>query len=76
MDSVFESHRTRIVPVDQEVARVWARICADAQKTGKPPAAVDSLIAASALSRGLTLVTRNVEDFKRLPLGLTAGSAG
>jgi hypothetical protein len=60
---LFITHASRLVPVDGEVVRVWARICAAADKAGKPPKAMDSLIAASALTRGLTLVTRNTADF-------------
>ena len=70
VESLFDTHRDRLVPVDAEVVRVWAEICAEAEASGKTPPAMDSLIAAQALSRGLTLVTRNIEDFRFLRVNL------
>ena len=66
VESLFETHRDCLVPVDAEVVRVWSEICAQAEASGKMPSAMDSLIAAQAISRGLTLVTRNTEDFRSL----------
>ncbi len=48
----------RILPVSQEVALEWGRLSA-----GDPPPVVDGLLAATALVHGLTVVTRNVDDF-------------
>ena len=50
----------RILPIDTHIADFWGRLCATA---GRPLPAIDSLLAATALMRGLTLVTRNVNDF-------------
>lgn len=50
----------RILAVDLGVADRWGRLLA---QTTRPLPAVDSLLAATALSHGLTLVTRNVRDF-------------
>lgn len=50
----------RILPIDQEVADRWGRLLAAA---GRPLPAIDSLLAATALTQGLALVTRNVDDF-------------
>jgi hypothetical protein len=49
----------RIVPIDAAVAEEWGRLNATA-----PRNTVDSLIAASARVRGLTVVTRNTGDFE------------
>lgn len=49
----------RIVPIDATVAGEWGRLNATA-----PRNTVDSLIAASARVRGLTVVTRNTADFE------------
>lgn len=49
----------RIVPIDAAVAEEWGRLNAVAQRN-----TVDSLIAASARVRGLTVVTRNTGDFE------------
>jgi len=50
----------RILAVDASVADRWGRLQADA---GRSVPAVDSLLAATALHHGLSLVTRNVRDF-------------
>jgi toxin FitB len=56
---------TRVLPIDLAVAERWGRLLAAA---GRPLPAVDSLLAATALDRGLRLVTRNVRDFEGLGL--------
>jgi predicted nucleic acid-binding protein len=53
----------RMLPFTHETARVWADMSAQSESQGKPLALIDSLIAATALENGLTLVTRNVKDF-------------
>lgn len=50
----------RLLPVDAPVADRWGRLTAEA---GRPVAAIDSLLAATALHHGLRLVTRNATDF-------------
>ncbi|WP_369601101.1 type II toxin-antitoxin system VapC family toxin [Hahella sp. SMD15-11] len=50
----------RILPINDEVADRWGRLLASA---GRPLPAIDSLLAATALTYGLALVTRNVDDF-------------
>lgn len=51
----------RIVSVDTAVADRWGRLLAHARR---PVPAIDSLLAATALAHGLTLVTRNLKDFQ------------
>lgn len=51
----------RIVSVDAAVADRWGRLLAHARR---PVPAIDSLLAATALAHGLTLVTRNLKDFQ------------
>lgn len=50
----------RLLAVDSAVADRWGRILESAKST---PAAIDSLLAATALRHDLRLVTRNVADF-------------
>jgi predicted nucleic acid-binding protein len=59
-----------LVPVDAEVALVAGRLRARRERKGRPVAQADMLIAASALIRGLTLVTRNVADFEGCGIAL------
>jgi len=52
---------SRILPVDEAVALEWGRLAA--ARTVPP---IDGLLAATAIVRGMTLVTRNVKDFADL----------
>ena len=49
----------RVLPTDSATAMRWGELAAG----GNPPV-IDMLIAATALSRDLTLVTRNTRDFE------------
>lgn len=51
----------RVLPVDAAVADRWGRLLA---QSGRPLPAIDSLLAATALSHGPTLVRRNRRDFE------------
>lgn len=55
----------RILAVDAVVADRWGRLLAQA---GRPLPAIDSLLAATALAHGLTLVTRKLRDFQHAGL--------
>ncbi len=61
---VREEMRDRILPVGPDEAEAWGRIHARRSAAGAMPAFVDSLIAATAVVRNLTVVTRNVKDFE------------
>ena len=54
----------RIIPVDSKVAETWGLITADLRAKGITIGVVDALIAATALTHGLTVVTRNVREFQ------------
>jgi len=53
----------RVLPVDRPIADRWGVLRAQAQRKGRPISVVDGLLAATALERGLTMVSRNVGDF-------------
>jgi tRNA(fMet)-specific endonuclease VapC len=55
-----------ILPVDQQVAGYAAKIRAKLKVKGAPIGPYDLLIAASALSQNLTLVSNNIREFKRI----------
>jgi hypothetical protein len=61
------------VSVDAAVAERWGRLQAQA---GRPLPAVDSLLAATALTHALTLVTRNRKDFQHPELRVIDPWAG
>lgn len=54
----------KIIPIDNEVVTEWGLLTARLELAGISMPAIDSLIAASALSYAVALVTRNVDDFK------------
>jgi predicted nucleic acid-binding protein len=60
----------RMMPIDDAVAERSGRLRALAAAQGRPATVVDSLIAASAQARGLTLVTRNTTDFETFGIKL------
>jgi tRNA(fMet)-specific endonuclease VapC len=56
-----------IMAFDQAAASVYGIIRADLEKQGNIIGLMDILIAAHALSLGLTLVTNNLREFSRIP---------
>jgi toxin FitB len=53
----------RILPMDRFIADRWGLLSAAAKRRGKSLAAIDGLLAATALHHNLTIVSRNVDDF-------------
>ncbi len=51
----------RVLPIDVRIADRWGQLAA---REGRPLPTIDSLLAATALAHGLTLVTRNLRDFQ------------
>ncbi len=52
----------RILPIDQPVAIRWGQLVGSSRD---PIPAIDALLAATALTHGLTIVTRNIADLSR-----------
>jgi toxin FitB len=57
----------RILPLDAATFHVWAQLAASAELAGQPLPIMDGLIIATAQCHGLTVVTRNVQDFTQYP---------
>jgi predicted nucleic acid-binding protein len=57
VDGIETIFADRLLPVDSSVARRWGELSA-----GRSLPVIDTLIAATALGNGLTLVTRNTRD--------------
>jgi predicted nucleic acid-binding protein len=55
----------RLLPIDTRTATRWGSVTGESERRGRPLPVIDSLIAATALVHGFTVVTRNVEDFER-----------
>jgi predicted nucleic acid-binding protein len=60
----------RILPVTEAIAERWGRLEAKRQRLGHPLNTADGQIAATAPEHGLTLATRNGNDFRDLGVTL------
>jgi len=56
--------RIHCLPFEMATGLRWAKLLADLRSTGRSMPIKDSLIAATALVHGLTVVTRNTSDFR------------
>jgi predicted nucleic acid-binding protein len=66
----------RILPFDREAAVLWGRIMGEGDRNGRPRAAADAQIAATARRHGLALATRNTADFEGMGVDLVDPWAG
>ena len=70
-DDLLTRFRNKILPIDIGVMLVWGELTAKLEVQGRKMPAMDSLIAAVALSEKLNLVTRNEDDFKHVDIPIT-----
>lgn len=63
LDTLLENYQDRLYSIDTTVAQNWGILQGNAEKNGTPMSSIDGLIAATAYTYNLTLVTRNVTDF-------------
>ncbi|MFT9000027.1 MAG: type II toxin-antitoxin system VapC family toxin [Acetobacter syzygii] len=63
VDALEHSFADRIIPIDISISRLWGEL-----SSGRTRPVVDTLIAATAMTRGMILVTRNEGDVKGLDL--------
>lgn len=64
LNSLTPRFEGRVIDIDREVAVVWGNLQAKLRSEGRPMPSIDSLIAATAIAKQLTLVTYNIKDFE------------
>ena len=62
--------RGTILGFDRAIAHVWGQMQANLDRKGIRLQQFDSIIAATAVRKNLTVVTRNVKDFENAPVRL------
>ena len=62
-DGIASDFSSVTLALDTDVLRAWAKLCAKHEAKGNNLCVMDSLLAATAISHGLTLVTRNTKHF-------------
>lgn len=67
LGKVEQRFAERILPLDAAALHVWAQIAAQSELTGQPLPIMDGLLMATAQCHGLTVVTRNIQDFAPYP---------
>lgn len=65
-----ELFRGRTLDVNTDVTDQWGRLRAQQARLGRTRPEIDALIAATAIVHDLTVVTRNVRDFRRIGLDI------
>lgn len=70
LDLMLHLYRGRVLPFDIAAARVAGALIDRTRAAGHAPGFADIAIAATALDRNLTVLTRNLRHFK--PLGVAA----
>ena len=59
-----ERFAERVLPIDRAVAGYWGDLMAQSRRRGVALSVMDGFFAATALAKGLTLVTRKLRDFE------------
>lgn len=67
LGNVEQRFAGRILPLDAAALSAWAQLSAQAELSGRPLPVMDGLLMATAQCHGLTVVTRNTQDFEPFP---------
>ena len=55
-----------VIPYDQSVCPFYGQVRSSLEKAGRPIDPLDTLIASHALAMGVTLITNNLKEYKRI----------
>lgn len=69
-EELITLYADRIVDFDLNASRLYGPVLAAQERAGRNPGTADTQIAATALSRGMLLATRNTKHFEGLGLEL------
>lgn len=70
IEHIVVSYADQVLPYDEQAARCYAGLQELRRSAGRPLSVEDGMIAATCLTRGASLATRNISDFNGLDLGL------
>ena len=70
LDLIESEYSDRILSYNISVAEIWGETVADAERLGFSRPVLDSLIAATAKTDNMVLVTRNVSDMKHMGVAI------
>lgn len=68
LETLLHLYSPRILPLDIPVARVLGALTDLARSVNANPGLADLTIAATAISRGYTVLTRNLRHFQEMPV--------
>ena len=68
LETVLHIYSPRVLPLDIPVARTLGALTDLARSVGAAPGLADLAIAATAISRGYTVLTRNLRHFQDIPV--------
>lgn len=61
---ILPQFTNKIIDIDVNVITQWSKLVADKESVGESMPAIDSLIVASAIEYGLSIITRNTKDMQ------------
>lgn len=63
IERITAEYLDRLLPFDERCSRFYGDVLATARTAGRPIQAADAMIAATVLAHGMTLATRDRDDF-------------
>lgn len=70
LNRLMKRFTTRILTLERNILIQWGVLCGNFEKSGRKLPVIDSLIAATAITNQLTLVTRHESDFDGIDISI------